>query len=341
MKVLYPLLVVVILALIALLGVWAVPDLAFVFAVVLPYAAIAVLIVGFIYRVLRWAKSPVPFRITTTCGQQKSLPWIKSNPVESPHNNLGVIVRMALEVLLFRSLFRNTSAELKGGRLIFAEEKFLWLAGLAFHWSLLAVFVRHYRLFTEPVPFFVTILQSVDGFLQIGVPVLYISTALVVVAGLYLLFRRLAFAKIAYISLPSDYFALFLILGIAITGVLMRHFYKVDVVGVKELAMGLVSFSPVVPEGIGPLFFSHLFLVSTLLAYFPFSKLMHLGGIFLSPTRNLANNNRMRRHINPWNYPVNVHTYEEWEEEFKDKLLASGYTLDKETPERHDVLVRG
>jgi hypothetical protein len=115
----------------------------------------------------------------------------------------------------------------------------------------------------------------------------------------------------------------------------------VDVVGVKELAMGLVSFNPVIPQGIGPLFFCHLFLVTSLLAYFPFSKLMHLGGIFLSPTRNLANNNRMRRHVNPWNYPVNVHTYQEWEEEFKDKLLAAGYTLDEDTPERKDVLVRG
>ena len=46
-----------------------------------------------------------------------------------------------------------------------------------------------------------------------------------------------------------------------------------------------------------------------LFAYFPFSKLMHMGGVFLSPTRNLANNNRMRRHVNPWNPEVEVHTY--------------------------------
>ena len=41
--------------------------------------------------------------------------------------------------------------------------------------------------------------------------------------------------------------------------------------------MGLVSFSPAVPEGIGFIFYVHLFLVSVLFAYFPFSKLMHLG----------------------------------------------------------------
>ena len=59
----------------------------------------------------------------------------------------------------------------------------------------------------------------------------------------------------------------------------------------------------------------HLLLVSVLAAYFPFSKLMHIGGVFLSPTRNLANNNRSQRHINPWNYPVKTHSYAEWEED--------------------------
>ena len=69
--------------------------------------------------------------------------------------------------------------------------------------------------------------------------------------------------------------------------------------------------------------------------YFPFSKLMHMGGIFLSPTRNLANNNRMVRHVNPWDYPVKVHTYEEYEDEFREKMIEVGIPVDKmpaETP---------
>ena len=104
----------------------------------------------------------------------------------------------------------------------------------------------------------------------------------------------------------------------------MRHIYKVDLIKVKELALSLVSFRPVLPEGIGALFYVHLFFVCLLFAYFPFSKLMHLGGVFLSPTRNLANNNRAKRHINPWNYPVKVHTYEEYEDEFRDKMKTAG-----------------
>jgi nitrate reductase gamma subunit len=59
---------------------------------------------------------------------------------------------------------------------------------------------------------------------------------------------------------------------------------------------------------------------------------MHMGGIFLSPTRNLANNNRMRRHVNPWNYEVKTHTYEEYEDEFRPVMIAAGLPVEKEKP---------
>lgn len=135
---------------------------------------------------------------------------------------------------------------------------------------------------------------------------------------------------VRYVSLAADYFPLFLLIGIAGTGILMKYFVRADVAGVKELAMGLIAFQPVVPVGIGSIFYIHLFLVCALLAYFPFSKLMHAPGIFLSPTRNMANNNRIKRHINPWNYPVKVHTYQEYEEEFGKVMKAAGLPLDNE-----------
>ena len=93
--------------------------------------------------------------------------------------------------------------------------------------------------------------------------------------------------------------------------------------------MGLVTLRPTIPEGVGTVFYIHLFFVSVLLAYFPLSKLMHLGGIFLSPTRNLSTDTRAKRHINPWNYPVPVHTYEEYEDEFRDKMVEAGLPVDK------------
>ncbi|MEJ2109717.1 MAG: sulfate reduction electron transfer complex DsrMKJOP subunit DsrM [Acidobacteriota bacterium] len=301
------------------------------FGIIVPYAAIAVFLIGIIYRITRWANTPVPFRIPTTSGQQKSLPWIKSSRLDNPSSGMGAIIRMALEVLLFRSLFRNTKAEIvkEGPRLVFGESKFLWLAAMAFHWTFLFILLRHLRFFIEPIPGCVLIAQELDGFFQIGTPVLYMTDLVILAALAFLLIRRLANAQVRYFSLFADYFALFLLLGLALSGVILRYFVKTDIPGIKELAMGLVTFSPAVPDGIDPIFYIHLFLLSVLVAYFPFSKLMHMGGVFLSPTRNLANNNRMKRHVNPWDYPVKVHTYDEWEEEFKDKIKAAGLPLEK------------
>ncbi|MFH1702089.1 MAG: sulfate reduction electron transfer complex DsrMKJOP subunit DsrM [Nitrospirota bacterium] len=318
------------LILIAFFGVGT-AHLNYLFGVIIPYAAFALFIVGMIYRVLFWAARPVPFRIPTTAGQEKSLPWIKQNKIDNPSTALGVFIRMAFEVLLFRSLFRNLRSELRSGpKLAYASSKWLWVAALAFHYSFLIILLRHLRLFTEPVLPFVKTLETFDAFFQVGAPLLYITDLVLIGAVTYLFFRRVLIPQMRYISLPADYFPLFLILSIGITGVLMRYFFKVSVIDIKELAMGLINFKPVIPEGIGVLFYIHLFLVSTLFAYFPFSKLTHMAGIFLSPTRNLANNNRMERHANPWNYPVKVHTYEEYEEEFRKFMKDAGIPVEKE-----------
>ena len=330
MNILFSLFALLVIIVLAILGV-EVANLYFIFSVIIPYTAITIFLVGIIFQVIKWARSPVPFRIPTVAGQQKSLPWIKNSYLESPHSTLGVIGRMILEVFLFRSLFRNTKAELRNGpTLVYGSSKYLWVGALAFHWSFLIIFLRHFRYFTEPLPVFVPFIQNLDGFFQIGVPIIYITNVVIVVALTFLFLRRIIDPKLKYFSLSSDYFPLFLLLSIAITGILMRYFTKVDIVGIKELAIGLFSFQPVVPEGIGIMFFIHLFLVSVLLIYFPFSKLLHMPGVFLSPTRNLANNNRMKRHKNPWDYPVRIHTYEEYEDEFRDKMKAAGIPLEKE-----------
>ncbi|MDO9287586.1 MAG: sulfate reduction electron transfer complex DsrMKJOP subunit DsrM [Thermodesulfovibrionales bacterium] len=331
MKTLFPFFAVIALVLLVFAGV-NMAGMHFLFGVVIPYAALAVFLIGVLYRVVKWGSSPVPFRIPTTCGQQKSLPWIKQNKIENPSGSLGVIVRMALEVLVFRSLFRNLKTELKDGKVVYGLEKWLWMAGLAFHWSFLIILVRHLRFFAENVPPVIKLIESLDSFLQVGVPLFYITDAVILVAVTYLFFRRVYIPQIKYISLAADHFPLFLILGIAISGVLMRYFFKVHIIGVKVLAMGLINFKPdpKILNEIGVLFYIHLFLTSVLFAYFPFSKLMHMGGVFMSPTRNLANNSREVRHINPWNYPVHVHTYEEYENDFRDKMKKAGLPVEKE-----------
>jgi nitrate reductase gamma subunit len=327
--------------LIPLIGV-GVLDLRVLFGVVVPYSAMAIFFVGMAARVVGWARSPVPFRIPTTAGQQWSFPWIKSNPIDNPKGTGGVVLRMLFEVLTFRSLFRNTRLEYvrtqDGPKINYEWEKWLWLAALVFHYSFLVIFLRHFRFFMEPVPGFVHLLESLDGFMQagllpisgLGVPGVYLTNMLLMLGATYLLVRRLYIPQIRYLSLPADYFPLFLILALGTTGILMRYLIRVDVVKVKELAVGLFKFSPTVPEGIGVLFYIHLFLISVLIAYFPFSKLTHLAGVFLSPTRNLSNNSRFVRHVNPWNYPVKYHTYEEYEDEFREPMMEAGLPVEKQ-----------
>jgi len=321
---------VIVLILIPSIGVW-VFSLNVFFAIGIPYVSFVIFVIGFIYRVMKWAGAPVPFHIPTVCGQQKSLPWIKAGKTESPYTTAGVIGRLAFDVLLFRPLFWNERVELKRAyTLLYRRNLYLWLGGLAFHWSLLVILIRHLRFFTEPVPSFVLVVQWLDEIFQNLMPVLYITDVVILIALLYLVLRRVTTPQVRYISLFSDYFAVLLLLGVATTGVLMRLIYKADLVAVKGLMMKMLSFNPAPPEGIGLLFYIHLFLVCILIATFPFSKLMHMAGTFLSPTRNLKNNSRMERHINPWNYPVKVHTYEEYENEFRDAMKEAGLPVEKE-----------
>jgi nitrate reductase gamma subunit len=199
---------------------------------------------------------------------------------------------------------------------------------MAFHWSLLVIVIRHLRFFLEPVPTAIVVLQRVDSILQNLLPVLYITDIIILLALAYLFFRRVIYPQVRYISLPSDYFVLLILAGIALSGILMRLIYRVDLTYVKEWVMSMLSFHPKLPQGVNILFYIHLFFVSLLIAYFPLSKLMHMAGIFLSPTRNLMNTSRNERHVNPWNYPVKVHTYEEWEDEFRDSMKEVGLPVE-------------
>ena len=331
-KYFYSFLAVIVLALIAWVG-CDVLGLQVLFGVILPYIAVVAFFVGFFLRMMDWARSAVPFQIPTTAGQGKSLPWIKSNAIDSPFTTGGVVARMFLEVVTFRSLFRNTRMRVNpDGRISYDIELWLWLFALAFHYTFFVVILRHARFFLEPLPLPFEILEKIDTFVQIGQPIISMSSFALLGTVLFLFVRRVYLPNIRMISLASDFFPLFLIFGIAFTGIFMRYFTKIDVTAAKELTYGLVSFSlPSLArmQEIGSIFYIHVFFVSVLLIYFPWSKLMHMGGIFLSPTRNMANNTRAVRHVNPWNYPVKVHTYEEYEDDFREKMIEAGLPVDK------------
>jgi len=338
------LIAVTVLFLIPLVGV-GVADQHWLFGVIVPYIAVVIFIIGVGYRMLKWSSSPVPFRIPTTCGQSQGLPWIKTNKLDNPCSLPAVIGRMFLEIFFFRSLFRNTKMEYyyRGPNIRYGSSKWLWLFSIIFHYSFFIVLVRHLRFFTEPVLTWVQTIEHIDTFFEMGLPLpgidgLYVGLPLLAQSGIFLLIaatllflRRVIIAQVRYITIASDWFPLLLIIFIVQTGIVMRYILKVDVVTVKKLTMSLVVLKPMLPEDhINFMFYVHVFLVSFLFSYFPFSKLMHFVGIWFSPTRNLVNNSRKKRHINPWNPEVKFHTYDKYEDDFRKQMIEAGIPVEKE-----------
>ncbi|MCX6007030.1 MAG: menaquinol oxidoreductase, partial [Chloroflexi bacterium] len=192
-KIAYPLAAVTAIVLI-IVAAFQVISLHYALLVVIPYISTVFFIGGFIYRIVNWGNSPVPFNVPTVCGQGKSLDWIEQDKIESSAGYIGVVVRMAMEIFLFRSLFRNSKVEQTSPqKLVYSGNRWLWLGGLAFHWSLLIMLFRHLRFFSEPVLPPVLWLTGVDGLLQLALPALYITDFVILIALAYLFLRRVVF----------------------------------------------------------------------------------------------------------------------------------------------------
>lgn len=230
----------------------------------LVYAVLGIFTIGFFRRLWIYARVPAPLLIPTT---------------PAPVTRMGVFVRMFREVVFFEALFKG--------------DKIAWAASYVFHGAMAVVLIRHIRYFYDPLPAYFAHFQ-----------IFGIVAGLAMVGGLGLLFlRRLVIDRVRYISSPSDYLMLMLLLGIGVTGLGMTFFFRPDIVTIKEVMTNIFSSShlplPFVTLG-DAVFVLHLTLVGLLLLVFPFSKLMHMGGLFFSPTRNQVDNPREVRHVNPW-----------------------------------------
>ncbi len=227
---------------------------------VLFYLGAIILIAGVSSRVMRYARTPAPLVIPTT---------------PAPLTRAGVGARMCREVVFFESLFKGS--------------KWSWLFGWLFHFGMLIALARHLRYFTEPVWWWVTLIQWVGVYAGIAM--------FAGLAGLWV--RRMLVDRIRYISAPSDHLMLALLLAIAGSGLMMKYVHHTDIVSLKAFALGLVTldWQPLPADG---LLLVHLSLVIVLMLIFPFSKLLHAPGVFFSPTRNMRDNPREYRHVAPW-----------------------------------------
>jgi nitrate reductase gamma subunit len=188
------------------------------------------------------------------------------------------------EVLLFRRLIKSNTA--------------LWIGAGIFHISFWLVIIRHLRYFFYPVPEWILSMQKVGYYAGLVMPF----------ALLFLLSRRLWSEREIYISVFTDYFTLFLLLLISGTGIWMSTYGRIFLIDVKAYLLGLYSFSFQAPPK-HPLFITHLMAVFTFLLYFPWSKLLHAPGVFFSPALFQRHNIEKKRHINPWDYPVEAEPF--------------------------------
>lgn len=238
---------------------------------ILFYLATLILVGGLAYKIYQYAQTPAPLKIPT---------------MPAPLTTGGVTLRVLSEVVLFRSLFRSN--------------KWIWLFGMMFHMALLVVLLRHLRYFTEPVWIWVVLLQPIGKYASI----------VMMIGLLGLLVRRLVVERIYYISSPSDYLMLILLLVIGGSGIMMTFVTHTDIVQFKAFVLSVMCFDWIThddnwyyPRYLLPtsnVLLVHLGAVILLMIIFPFSKLLHAPGVFFSPSRNQVDNSRERRHVAPW-----------------------------------------
>jgi nitrate reductase gamma subunit len=224
------------------------------------YFAVAVLVIGVAYKIRQYWSTPSPLKIPL---------------MPAPLTKQGVVFRLAREVIYFESLFKSN--------------KWIWIFAVLFHAGLLLVVLRHLRYFTEPVWFWVVLVQPFG-----------IYAGFAMVAGLLGLWaRRFLVERVRYISSPSDHLMLALLVMIGLSGLAIKYVARTDIIALKAFCLGLLRFD-LQPLPTDPALLVHLGLVVTLMIVFPFSKLLHVPGVFFSPSRNQVDDARDKRHLAPW-----------------------------------------
>lgn len=230
------------------------------------YAATALLVLGLLWRIKTYATTPTPLKIPT---------------MPAPLTKSGAAFRVFKEVAFFESLFKSN--------------RWIWIFAVLFHAGLALVLLRHVRYFQADVFLIIKLIQPFG-----------IYGGMAMVAGLLGLWaRRVVQERIRYISGPSDHLMLALLTVIGVTGLGMKYVMHTDIIAVKAYFLGLMRFSIQELPADMPLLI-HLGAVALLMIVFPFSKLLHVPGVFFSPSRNQVDDARDKRHLAPWAAPMDA-----------------------------------
>lgn len=218
---------------------------------VLPYVTVAIFVGGIAFKAISWFL------------RSMTVTWALY-PV--PGTRTGRLATFFLEVFTLRSLSRGS--------------KQFWITAIVFHAALALIIVGHIR-----------VLSAYPDYLMKQVGITSIDTLSLVAGGaagvgivlatLYLLFRRFMLPYVREISGASDYVDIVLLMAVFLSGDYMRFFSNVTLDETRAFFMSLATFTPKPPPG-EPIFLLHFFLAQIFLMYLPFSKLMHFIGLLIN-----------------------------------------------------------
>jgi nitrate reductase gamma subunit len=219
--------------------------MSFIIGAILPPLTIILFTGGLIYQISQWKKLPSPPMTLTP----------------APKSNWGRLMEVLKESFLFKKLFHGDLT--------------LWLFALLFHVTLAISLLDHYDRILAFMGITTGTIFTVP-FLSGGV-----TGIVMLVCAAILFIRRFVLKRVAEISAFDDYFALLLIIAVVATGDVLRFMSHFDVVQTREYFSGLLSFSyKGLPQN--NWFIAHYLIAQVLIIYIPFSKIMHLGGIFFT-----------------------------------------------------------
>jgi nitrate reductase gamma subunit len=225
----------------------------YILSYITPYIAVVVFFGGLAYQAYRWRQAkPVAAHLSL---------------FPRPEGRLARLGDTLVEMFTLRGLLRVNTM--------------LWVGGFIMHVGLLLLILGHIRVVTD--------FYFLWDWLNWGESELHDFS---VIAGLsagflfmiplfYLLFRRWG-GSVKFLSTPEDFFVLYLLIAIAITGNHMRLVLEPDQHAMREFMQGLFRFDwQPVPESAGISFIWHFALAQVLMIYFPFGKLLHtIGAVF-------------------------------------------------------------
>lgn len=219
---------------------------------VLPYIALIVLIDGMLYRLYRWMRRPkAKMQFTIYPGSRG---FGRAFP------------RVLRDVLVYPRLLR--------------EEKALWAGALLLHLSLIMVVISHYKAFFKYIWFW-EILKTDPNTFQLVSKYFDGATGAIMIIALLFLFGRRFPRFLRKLSDPEDYFAILLVLAIAVSGIYIRFFSNTNLLELRRYFVSLAALSPsYLPTDLA--FLIHYLLTLILMIYFPLGKMVHSMGMGLT-----------------------------------------------------------